>query len=128
MHRVLVTGSRNWRDRRTVWLALQGELDRHPEGIVVVHGAARGADDIADRWAWGMYEMGYNVLPEDHPAEWDRFGAAAGHIRNYHMVKLGAAVCLAFPLEESKGTFGCMELAEKAGIPVINHGFIKETT
>ncbi|QYW01585.1 DprA-like DNA processing chain A [Mycobacterium phage Pumbaa] len=126
MRRVLVTGSRDWKDRRTVWNALHDQLNKSPDGIIVVHGAARGADDIADRWAWGMYQMGYKVLPEDHPADWNQFGASAGHRRNYHMVKLGADVCLAFPLEESKGTFGCMALAEKAGIPVINHGYIKE--
>ncbi|ATN88129.1 hypothetical protein SEA_CINDARADIX_56 [Mycobacterium phage Cindaradix] len=126
MRRVLVTGSRDWMDRHAVWNTLQAELDRHPDGIVVVHGAARGADDIADRWAWGMLQMGYRVEPEDHPADWDTYGRAAGHRRNAQMVRLGADVCHAFPLKDSIGTFGCMELAEKAGIPVVNHGYIKE--
>ncbi|QHB38088.1 DprA-like DNA processing chain A [Mycobacterium phage Noelle] len=126
MRRVLVTGSRDWRDRPEVWRTLQDELDKSPDGIVVVHGAARGADDIADRWAWGMHQMGYKVEPEDHPADWDKYGKAAGHIRNREMVNLGADVCHAFPLEFSIGTFGCMRLAREAGIEVINHGYIKE--
>lgn len=125
MRRVLVTGSRDWKDRSSVWYALQGELERYGS-IVVVHGACpTGADDIADRWAWGMYQEGHQAMPEDHPADWDRYGKAAGPIRNKHMVDLGADVCHAFPIEGSRGTFGCMRLAEEAGIPVINQGFIQ---
>ena len=45
-----------------------------------------------------------------------------GHVRNHHMVSLGADLCLAFPLGESRGTRGCMAAAHKAGIPVRNHG------
>jgi hypothetical protein len=38
------------------------------------------------------------------------------------MVSLGADVCLAFPLGASPGTRGCMNIAERAGIHVINKG------
>lgn len=88
----------------------------------MVTGGALGADDIADRWAWGMKQEGWNVTPELHRADWDKFGRSAGHIRNNTMVKLGADVCLAFPIGESRGTRGCMRLAERAGITVINFG------
>jgi hypothetical protein len=36
------------------------------------------------------------------------------------MVELGADFCIGFPLGESKGTRGCMELARKAGIPTFD--------
>lgn len=123
MRRVLVTGSRDWRDRHAVWNALHEELRRSPEGIVVVHGAARGADDIADRWAWGMHQSGYKVMVEDHPADWNGLGKRAGIIRNQQMVDLGADVCHAFPLRDSIGTRHCMSRAIAAGIPIINHGY-----
>ncbi|AUV62018.1 hypothetical protein KIV63_gp26 [Mycobacterium phage SWU2] len=123
MRRVLVTGSRDWRDRHSVWNALHQELIQFPDGIVVVHGAARGADDIADRWAWGMHQMGYPVRPEDHPADWNGLGKRAGIIRNQAMVDLGADVCHAFPLEGSIGTRHCMSRAYAAGIRVVNHGY-----
>ena len=84
---------------------------------VVVHGAARGADSHADHAA-----MNWGWTPERHPADWDRYGKSAGHRRNAHMISLGADVCLAFPLGESVGTRGCMQLAEAAGIPVVNLG------
>ena len=37
------------------------------------------------------------------------------------MVDLGADVCLAFPLGESRGTRDCMRRASEAGIPVIDY-------
>ncbi|AGT14315.1 hypothetical protein ADZZY_67 [Mycobacterium phage Adzzy] len=122
MRRVLITGSRVWQARTTIWDALKAEWDRYPGGLIVVHGGARGADDIADRWAWGMKQTGWNVNPELHRADWDRYGKRAGILRNIEMVKAGADVCLAFPLGNSVGTRHCMGAAEKAGIPVINFG------
>ncbi|APC43114.1 hypothetical protein SEA_KERBEROS_66 [Mycobacterium phage Kerberos] len=122
MRRVLITGSRVWKDRTTVWDALSDELHRSPYGLVVVHGGARGADDIADRWAWGMRQEGFNVTPELHRADWEWHGKKAGVLRNIEMVRAGADVCLAFPLGRSVGTRHCMREAQKAGIPVINFG------
>lgn len=119
--RVLVTGSRDWADYTAVMAALSFELmvaEFVGDDMVVIHGGARGADHIADVWARTMACLEV----EEYPADWDRYGKAAGHIRNFEMVALGADVCLAFPLGESKGTRGCMELADKAGIQVVNYG------
>ncbi len=45
--RLLVIGSRTWDDPRTIERALAVILARHPEGVVLVHGACpRGADAI----------------------------------------------------------------------------------
>lgn len=117
MRRVLVTGSRNWADREAIFNALLDQWEQSGGEMAVIHGGARGADQIAHRWATAT-EMGVSV--EVHPADWDRHGKAAGFIRNQQMVDAGADVCLAFPLGESPGTRHCMKAAEKAGIPVIN--------
>ena len=126
MRRVLVTGSRSWKDRKTVWDALWAELEyaHYTLGteLLVVHGGCpTGADDIADRWAYGMNAMGWPVKVERHPADWETHGKAAGPMRNQLMVDLGAEVCHAFPLGESRGTRHCMGRAMAAAIPVINH-------
>ena len=117
-YRILVTGSRNWADRLVIGEAIRKACDNAvtPGRIVIVHGAAPGADSIAEDWGrrWGM-------ITEAHPANWDRYGKAAGPRRNAEMVALGADICLAFPLGESRGTRGCIALAEKAGIPVVVH-------
>ena len=71
---------------------------------------------MADDWA-----VAHGLEPERHPADWKRYGRAAGPIRNQEMVNLGADVCLAFPREGSRGTKNCMEAARKAGIPTLVH-------
>jgi hypothetical protein len=114
--RILITGSRDWTDRATIEAALseQWSPTECPVGQVLVSGACpTGADRIAeDVWL----QMGGDV--ERHPADWDKHGKAAGPRRNQEMVDLGAAICLAFPLPNSRGTKHCMAAAERAGIPV----------
>lgn len=123
LHRILVTGSREWRDVEAVRYALLRvwqKLGCPADQVVVVNGMARGLDTIARTVA---IELGMRV--EDHPvtaADWDRYGKAAGHRRNAVMVAAGAVCCVAFPLGESNGTRGCMRLCEAAGIPVWNRG------
>lgn len=112
--RVLVTGSRNWEDRATMRKAM-AEVAREFTGhmVTLVHGDAPGADTMAAELA---VRMGFWV--EAHPARWNLFGRAAGPRRNQEMVDLGADVCLAFPHPDSRGTYDCMNRADKAGIEV----------
>lgn len=122
--RILVTGSRLWTDRVRIAYALLHVLAHHvPTGpAVLVHGDAYGADKSAEKcWAALRNDTGRDLTVERHRAEWTCYGRAAGHRRNAQMVALGADICLAFPLGESRGTRGCMALAEKAGIPVISY-------
>lgn len=124
MRRILVTGSRDWKNRRAIWTALEAEYLVAPRGIVVVHGAAEGADDIADRWAWCAKQMGRLVRAEAHPPDYAKYGRKrAPLVRNKEMAELGAYVCLAFPLEGGTGTRHMMSRAISAGIEVINYGY-----
>lgn len=119
--RLLITGSRDWSDRATMFAALR-DAWRELRGqgfdeIVLVHGAARGADLLAAE-IWGQV----GLPTEAHPADWSGLGRKAGPVRNQQMVDLGADLCLAFPLGKSRGTRGCMAAARRAGITVRNHG------
>lgn len=57
--RLLITGSRSFDDERLLWSVLTGYYDEHSvawqaahlEPFVLIHGAAKGADTIADSWA-----------------------------------------------------------------------------
>ena len=116
--RLLVTGSRTWHDARTIEQALAVILDRHPEGVMLVHGACpRGADAIAAAYAARC--IGY--LTEPHPADWRRYGRAAGYRRNAEMIALGADGCTAFIRGGSPGSTGAVRLASAAGILVWLH-------
>jgi hypothetical protein len=84
----------------------------HPDAVVV-HGGARGADQLA-----GFAARRMGLAEETHRARWDLAPRAAGVLRNLAMVKLGADVCLAFIKDRSSGATQCADAAERAGIPV----------
>lgn len=122
--RILVTGSRSWTDEATIHNALWEQLQRLgpyasvSSTPVLVHGGARGADEIAAAVWHVMWGLQYERHPVEK-ADWDRLGKRAGIIRNQHMVDLGADVCLAFIKDGSRGASHCATAAEKAGIPTI---------
>jgi hypothetical protein len=117
--RILITGSRSWTDRAAIAQAISDHLHSVGTSIggawpfqVVVHGGARGADQLADavarNWGW---------TPERHPADWDRHGRAAGFRRNATMIALAQMCALAFIINDSAGASHTTRLAEAAGIP-----------
>jgi YspA, cpYpsA-related SLOG family len=111
--RILVTGSRTWTDQSGLRLALFREIIADDGRTVVVHGAARGADTMADRYARMT-----GCQPEPYPAE----DFPSPRDRNQHMVDLGADVCLAFATSWASGTGMCARMARRAGIPVVDFG------
>jgi YspA, cpYpsA-related SLOG family len=116
--RILISGSRYWQDAQVISDALVAAIADVDGPVTIVHGGARGADQLAAALAT---TFGPNVTTEKWPADWDRHGKKAGVIRNQEMVDAGADWCLAFPLGESRGTRDCIRRAEKAGIPTIVH-------
>lgn len=108
---MLFCGSRDWRDEYAIW----EQLEKLPEGTVIVHGAARGADTIAGAVA---ERMGFEV--EAYPAEWRKFGRSAGPIRNRQMADSGIDLCVAFheDIANSRGTADMVNVCRKRGIPV----------
>lgn len=146
--RLLVTGSRRWADRTTLYTALDDVYRTLLPGetLTVVHGDASGADRIAHQWCEMMHDRAGDpdpdVVEEPHPADWvapcrtscypnhriPRPGGssicrAAGNYRNQAMVDLGADRCVAFlqPGAWNKGTKDCVRRARKAGIFVVEY-------
>lgn len=79
----------------------------------MIHGGASGADNCAGMVA---RTMGFTV--ERYPANWSKWGRAAGVIRNQEMLDKGADIILAFWLNGSTGTYDMIQRGLKAGIPV----------
>lgn len=78
--RVLICGSRNWTDGDAI-AQVVADL---PNDCAVIHGAARGADSLADRWA-----DFYGLVRYPFPADWAKHGRRAGPIRNQQMLDEG---------------------------------------
>lgn len=119
-YRVIVCGSRDWTDRRIIRETLLALADRCPDlRIVVVHGAARGADRMAGEEARAC---GYKV--EEHPANWALHGHRAGLIRNAYMLSLGCSHVIAFWDGKSRGTEHMIRIAREADarVTVIREG------
>ena len=110
--RLLIIGSRSWTDYDTIRREL---MARYRPGLVLVSGACpQGADAMCEQ-VWR--DLGGRV--ERHPADWDKYGHAAGTRRNTYMARLGPyEECLAFNQERSPGTSHCAAQAAEQGIEV----------
>jgi len=110
--RVLVCGGRDYDDAVRVALVLDWLHELF--GIdTIIEGGARGADSLASKWAYEHEEMANRGFL----ADWDRFGKAAGYIRNKQMLVEGQPhVVIAFP--GGKGTANMIKQAKEAGVPV----------
>lgn len=106
---VVVTGSRDWKDRRVI----VQRLLQLPDGTTIVEGGARGADTIA---RYAARALGFEVFTVD--ADWSAHGKAAGPMRNRRMLNRKPDLVLAFWRNKSKGTADCISEAERRGIPV----------
>lgn len=122
MSRILVTGSRDFTAWRLVEAAMVEAIASLPDWPrvtpTIVHGAARGADRIANGIA-----INRNWKIESHPADWEQYGKAAGMIRNREMLESGVDLCLAFLKTGAKniGTRGMIRLCKRARVPVLEY-------
>ena len=110
--KIIVTGGRDFAQPELLWAT----LDRyHP--LMVIHGAAVGADTFADAWAKtrGAVPIAYPCTPE----MWRACGNDAGNMRNRQMlIAHRDAIVLAFPGPKSRGTWNCMRDACAGGMRV----------
>jgi hypothetical protein len=107
--RVLVCGSRSWADEAAIQRALEELL---PRPATIIHGGARGADQLAGRIA---ARLGYAV--EVYVADWRR-GGRAGPERNRRMLDSKPDLVLAFWDGQSRGTAHTIAEARHRNIPV----------
>lgn len=113
MIKVIIAGGRDFNNYELLRQKMDSVLrNRQDEEIIIVSGKARGADALGERYA---DERGYRV--SEHPADWDRFGKAAGYIRNKEMAKEADAL-VAFWDGKSRGTKHMIDLAREHGLKI----------
>lgn len=113
--RILVCGSRNPLDLERCF-AINAILATHLSGEdTLIHGGATGVDAFVEEAA-RTWKRVRQVLR--FRAEWDKYGPAAGPIRNQRMVDDGKPdLVIAFP--GGRGTADMKRRACAAGIPVV---------
>ncbi len=111
--KIVIAGCRDYDDYvQAEPLLAEALRELAPDGdITVISGGCRGADAIGERYA---HEHGYAV--ERYPAEWKKYGSAAGPIRNAQMADAADAV-VCFWDGRSRGTKNMLERAARKGIP-----------
>ena len=108
--KVLVCGGRDYED----WESFHAEmlsLHRELRFTHIIHGDARGADRMADRFA-----LMYLIQPVRCPANWMLRGKGAGPSRNASMLRLCPDLVIACP--GGVGTADMVAKASLAGIQV----------
>lgn len=107
---VLVCGGRDFSDKALLYSTLDKVLGKYPEGLVILQGAAKGADLMAEDWAKEREVVYFGV-----PAKWNLYGKAAGMQRNRIMRDLFEPKdCIAF--KGGVGTRGMIKLMREIGI------------
>ncbi len=107
--KIVIGGCRNFEDYAVfcdfVSACLENEAKQH--AITILSGHCAGVDQMAERYA---KEHGLDL--EIFPADWAKYGRAAGPMRNREMVKQADGV-IAFWDGKSKGTASLLGYADK---------------
>jgi len=123
--RILCCGDRNW----SSYEIIRRELEKFPKDTEIIQGCANGADKMSANIA---KSLGLKLISSKDnndiinnpgfPADWNKYGRAAGPIRNKQMLDEGKPdLVLAFHsnIENSRGTKNMIEQAKKRGIVII---------
>jgi hypothetical protein len=111
---ILVTGARDWNDAALVANTLRPYAEPN---TVLIHGDCIGLDRIA---ASVGGQLGFQIEP--HPANWKKYGRAAGPVRNKEMIdrllryKIRYMFAFHDCIEKSKGTKNCVHQAKRMGV------------
>ena len=111
--KTIIAGSRTFTDYKKLCEVCDHILQDQTD-IEIVSGAYyKGADKLGEQYA---QERGYKIT--QFPADWKRFGKAAGPKRNEQMANYANAL-ITFWDGKSKGTKHMLEVATKFGLNTI---------
>lgn len=110
--RTIVAGSRTIKDYSIVKQAIENSGF---DVTTLISGTADGVDKLAEQWA-----VENNVTIEQHTEDWNKWGRAAGPVKNQEMADCAEA-CIIVWDKVSKGTKNMMMQAIKNGLKLYVH-------
>ena len=125
MVKLIIAGGRNFNDYNRLECEVNEFIFDITTGndvkIQIISGGAKGADFLGEKFA---KENGFEVVSKK--ADWNKYGKAAGPIRNTEMAKIGTHL-IAFWDGRSKGTKHMIQEAHKRGLKVseIKYGTVQ---
>lgn len=105
----IIAGMRDYHDYE-YFRAYMKLLSPWLEITEVVSGGAKGVDAMGEYWATQN-----DIKLKIFPAEWDKLGKRAGHVRNEKMAKYADGL-IAFWNGTSRGTADMIKTAKKEGL------------
>jgi len=121
--RILVCGGRTYNNRELLYGVLDSQLrlflkplslsEKIYNPFYIIQGGANGADKLAKEWAGSR-----GCTVENHPANWDKYGKAAGFIRNQQMLDEGKPD-LVIAFKGGNGAADMIKRSKRAGIEII---------
>lgn len=112
--RVIIAGSRNCPEDSAILKARINSffIDVDRNEVEIVSGCCRGGDKLGENYAKEQ------VLPiKRFPADWNKYGKAAGPIRNKEMAQYGTHL-IALHNGKSPGTSNMIKLAKQQGLQI----------
>ena len=106
--KLAIIGSRSFSSYNDLNIAIK---DLSFDLALIISGGARGADQLAERWA-NANNIAFRVIL----TQWKKYGKGAGIVRNQLIVE-EADFCLIFWDGESLGTKSTIEFCEKLEKP-----------
>ncbi len=109
--RILVTGGRKFDDKELLFEFLD-RLHQERSITLVIHGAARGADSLAEKWGKARGVETLPCLPDV-----ERYKDGVWREQSEQMLAHKPDLVVAFP--GGNGTANMVELAQRAGVEVM---------
>ena len=112
--RIIVAGCRAFDDYQLLSSTLNAHMRIYDYDMEIVSGTCRGADILGERYA-----KEWNLCCKRFPADWSKFGKAAGPIRNRQMAEYATNLVAFWDGNKNRsGTWNMINVATKLGLHV----------
>lgn len=118
--RIIICGGRHFNDYdalESLVDSVLAENDLTDKEVEIVSGHCEGADILGEQYA-----KNHGIICKVFPAEWTKYGRAAGPIRNSQMIEYASEshipIVIAFVSPHTKGTMDTIKKATKRGFAI----------